>query len=62
MVWSLALQCYVLPVSWLTSHLCITGMSIALQRMTSLSRRAQINDPAASYWLRCVPDDGGRRV
>ena len=37
------------------------GMSTPLQRVTSLRRRAQANTPAASYWLRCVLDDGGRR-
>ena len=37
------------------------GMSIALQRVTSLRRCAQANAPAASYWLRRVLDDGGRR-
>jgi len=33
----------------------------ASERMTSLRRRAQANAPAASYWLRYVLDDGGRR-
>jgi len=37
------------------------GVSILLQRVTSLRRRAQANAPAASYWLRRVLDDGGRR-
>ena len=37
------------------------GMSIALQRVTSLRRRAQANAPAASYWLPRILDDGGRR-
>ena len=32
-----------------------------LQRVTSLRRCAQANAPAASYWLRRVLDDGGRR-
>jgi len=36
-------------------------MSILLQRVTLLRRRAQDNVPAASYWLCCVLDDGGRR-
>jgi len=37
------------------------GMSITLQRVTSLHRRAQANAPAASYWLRRVLEDGWRR-
>ena len=37
------------------------GMSIPLQQVTSVRRHVWVNDPAASYWLRCVPDDGGRR-
>ena len=40
-------------------------MSIPLQRVKLLRRRAQANAPAASYWLRRVLDDGGamtRRV
>jgi len=37
------------------------SISIPLQRVTSLRRRAQANAPAASYWLRRVIDDGGRR-
>jgi len=37
------------------------GISIPLQRMTSLRRRVQANAPAAWYWLRRVPEDGGRR-
>ena len=45
-------------------HFCIIGpfgdMSISLQRVTSLRRRAQVNVPAASYWLRLVIDDRGR--
>jgi len=34
------------------------GMSIPLQRVTSLCRRAQANVPAASSWLRRIPEDG----
>jgi len=34
-------------------------MSIRLQRVTSLRRRAHANVPAASYWLCCVVDGGG---
>jgi len=30
------------------------GMSISLQRVTSLRGRAQTIAPSASYWLRCV--------
>ena len=37
------------------------SISIPLQRVMSLRRRAQANAPAASYWLRRVIDDGGRR-
>ena len=37
------------------------GMSIPLRRVTSLYRQAQANAPAASYWLRGVLDDVGRR-
>jgi len=37
------------------------GMSTPLRRVTSLRRRAQANAAAASYWLRRVLDDGGRR-
>ena len=37
------------------------GMSTPLRRVTSLRRRAQANAAAASYWLRRVSDDGGRR-
>jgi len=37
------------------------GVSIPLLRVTSLRRRARANAPAASYWLRRVLDDGGRR-
>ena len=36
-------------------------MSVPLQRVTSLRRRAQASTPVASYWLRRVLDDGGRR-
>jgi len=34
--------------------------SIPLQRVTSLHHRAQDNAPTASYWLRCVLNDGGQ--
>ena len=37
------------------------GMSMPLQRVTSLRRRAQANAAAASYWLRRVLDGGGCR-
>ena len=37
------------------------GTSTPLLRVTSLDRYAQANAPAASYWLRRVLDDGGRR-
>ena len=40
-------------------------MSIPLQRVKLLRRRAQANAPVALYWLRRVLDDGGamtRRV
>jgi len=49
---------YVLPVSLMTScrHI-MRRMSIPLQRVTSVSPRAQSNDPAALYWLRRI-DDG----
>ena len=54
---------YVLLVLWMTSYLHIRrGMSVQLQRVTSLRCRAQANAPAASYWfswLRRVIDDGG---
>ena len=36
-------------------------MSIPLQQVTSLRRRAQANTPAASYWRRRDLDNGGRR-
>ena len=36
-------------------------ISMLLQRVMSLRRRAQANDPAASYWVRSVLDDSGRR-
>ena len=39
-------------------------LSILLQRVASLRRRARAaccSTPAASYWLRRVLDDGGRR-
>ena len=36
-------------------------MPILLQRVTSLRRHARANAPAASYWLRRVLDEGGRR-
>ena len=52
---------YVLPILWMTSHLHIMGhmdihmdyggMSIPLQRVASLHRRAQAN----AYWLCPVP-------
>ena len=35
-------------------------MSIALQRVTLLRRRAQANAPAVLYWFRRVLDNGGR--
>jgi len=34
---------------------------VPLQQVTSLRRPAQTNAGAASYWLRRVLDDGGRR-
>jgi len=37
------------------------GISMPLQRVTSLRRLAQVNAPAASHWLRRDLDDGGRR-
>jgi len=37
------------------------GVSVPLQRVTSLRRRAQANAPVASYWLRRVLDDVERR-
>jgi len=37
------------------------GMSIPLQQVAPLRRRVQDNAPAASCWLRHVPDDCGRR-
>ena len=37
------------------------GVSILLQRVTSLRCLAQADAPAASYWLPRVLDDGGRR-
>jgi len=48
---------------WMTSYLHIMGhiMSIPLQRVTSLRRRAQASGSAASYWLRSDLDNGGRR-
>ena len=47
---------YVVPVLWMTSYLhhvdhSYGGMSIPLQRVTSLHRRAQSSGPAVSYWL-----------
>jgi len=36
-------------------------LSIALQQVLSLCRRAQANDPTATNWLRRVLDDGVRR-
>ena len=57
-------HCYMLCISglWMMSYFHnkpYSGMS--LKRVTSLRRRAQPNAPAASYWLRRVLDDGGRR-
>ena len=63
--WVLLWQhCYMLCISslWMMSYFHnkpYSGMS--LKRVTSLRRRAQPNAPAASYWLRRVLDDGGRR-
>ena len=47
---------YVVPVLWMTSYLnhvdhSYGGMSIPLQRVTSLHRRAQSSGLAVSYWL-----------
>jgi len=46
---------YVLPDLWMTSYLHAVGhhreMSILLQQVTSLQRRAQANTPPASHWL-----------
>jgi len=43
------------------NELAIWGMSMPLQRVTSLRRRAQqANALATSYWLRRVLDNGGR--
>ena len=36
-------------------------LSMPLQRVTSLRRRARSHTPAASYWLRRVVDDARRR-
>ena len=57
-------HCYMLCISglWMMSYFHnkpYSGMS--LKRVMSLRRRAQPNAPAASYWLRRVLDDGGRR-
>jgi len=53
---------YVLPVLWMTSLLrCITDRIQASQCRCSEWRRPHANAPAASYWLRCDLDDGGRR-
>ena len=53
------------PVLWMSSFLHIMSQIEAcryrLQRVTSLRRRARANAPDVSYWLRRVPDDGGRR-
>ena len=52
---------YVLPDLWMTSYLHAVGhhreMSIPLQQVTSLQRRAQANTPPASHWLLrvCTP-------
>ena len=43
---------YALPFLWITSYLHIGRMSIPLQCVTSLCRRAQANASAATYWLR----------
>jgi len=53
---------YVLAVSCMTSYLYTYrwGMSLPLQRVASLRRRAQANAPAVACWLRHVLDDGGR--
>jgi len=52
--------CYFLPVLWMTScsHIgngSYGNVSIPLQRVASLRRRAQANVHAALYWLRRCP-------
>ena len=48
---------YKFPVLWTTScftQWAVRSVSIPLQRVTPLRRRAQANAPAASYWFRRV--------
>jgi len=45
-------------VATLRTAIHLLLMSIPEQRVTSLRRLSQSNDPAASYWLRRALDDG----
>ena len=42
---------YILPVLWMADNGPHGGMSIPLQRVTSLHGHSQANAPAALYWL-----------
>jgi len=42
---------YILPVLWMADNGPYGGMSIPLQRVTSLHGHSQANAPAALYWL-----------
>ena len=56
--------CYALPVHvifHIMSHMEACRYRCRLRRVTSLRRRAQVNVPTASFWLRRVLDNGGRQ-